>query len=157
MGKKTRIAGAAAAVAITLVGTWEGLRLTAYRDPIGIPTICYGETLGVKLGDKKTKAECDAMLVQSLRRHEAGMRRCLTNPDRIPTKSYIAFVSFTYNVGVGNFCRSTLHRKANAGDIRGACNELPKWNRAGGKVLRGLTRRRSAERELCLEGVREGK
>lgn len=153
MGRKTRMTAAAGALAVTLIGGFEGLRLAAYPDPIGIPTICYGETKGVKLGDVKTKAECDTLLITSIRAHEMGMRRCLVDPDAIPIKSYVAFVSFAYNVGVGNFCKSTLARKVNAGDIVGACNELPRWTRAGGRVLRGLVNRRSAEQDLCLEGA----
>lgn len=141
----------ATATLVTLVGGFEGLRQNAYRDPIGIPTICYGETKGVKLGQTATKAECDTMLMESLAEHEAGMNRCLRT--EIPIKTRIAFVSFTYNVGVGNFCKSTLARKANAGDLIGACNELPRWNKAGGITFPGLTRRREAERKICLEAM----
>ncbi len=84
MGRKTRLAGTAGAAAIALVGMWEGLRLTAYRDIVGVPTVCYGETLGVKIGDKHTKVECDAMLLASLQKHEAGTLQCRKNPDGIP-------------------------------------------------------------------------
>ena len=88
-------------------------------------------------------------------KHEEGLRKCLKNPDAIPRKSYVSFVSWTYNVGVGAACRSTLVKKANAGDIEGACNELPRWNRAGGRVIKGLVNRRADEQRLCLEGVKE--
>jgi lysozyme len=67
--------------------------------------------------------------------------------------TYDAIVSFTFNVGEGNLRRSTLLRKLNAGDIVGACNELPRWNKAGGRVLPGLVKRRAEERALCLEGA----
>ena len=114
---------------------------------------CFGETKNVRLGMKMTRAECGDLLVASLKRHEYGMRQCLRRPDDLSDKTYAAFLSFTYNVGVGAFCRSTLARKANAGDLRGACNELPKWVRAGGIKLRGLVNRRADERRLCLEGL----
>ena len=154
MGRKTRLAGTVGAAAIALVGTWEGLRLTAYRDVVGVPTVCYGETYGVKLGDKHTKAECDAMLMRSLRKHEVGMRKCLKNPDAIPGKSYVAFVSLTYNIGVGAFCRSTARKRLNRGDVRGACNAAKWFNKAGGRTIKGLVNRRAAEHRLCLEGLK---
>jgi lysozyme len=154
MKTRTRLAGTVAAGAIALVGTWEGLRLTAYRDIVGVPTVCYGETRGVRLGNRYRKAECDAMLLGSLKRHEAGMRKCLRAPDRIPEKSYIAFVSLTYNIGVSAFCRSTAARRLNAGDVRGACEAATWFNKAAGRRVRGLVNRRAAEHDLCLEGLR---
>lgn len=153
MGRKTRLAGAVGAAAIALVGSWEGLRLTAYRDVVGVPTVCYGETRGVRLGDRHSKTECDRMLLVSLKRHEAGMRRCLKQPDALPAKTYVAFVSLTYNIGVGAFCRSTAARRLNHGDIRGACDAASWFNKAGGRTLRGLVNRRKAEHSLCLEGL----
>lgn len=153
---------AVAALAIVLVGTYEGLRTKAYRDPIGIPTVCYGETRGVKMGDKYTKEECDAMLGDALVDFELGMRRCLKAPDRIPDKSYVAFLSLAYNIGNGGFCKSSIARYANRyvetgniGHLAEACNRIRLYNKAGGRVLRGLVRRRAEERDLCLEGVRE--
>lgn len=154
MGRKTRLAGTVGAAAIALVGTWEGLRLTAYRDVVGIPTVCYGETLGVKLGDRHTKAECDSMLLASLQKHERGMRSCLKDPDGIPAKSYVAFVSLTYNIGVGGFCKSTAARRLNKGDLRGACDAATWFKKAGGRTIPGLVNRRAAEHELCLEGLK---
>ncbi len=145
---------AVAAAAIALVGAWEGLRTVAYRDVVGVPTVCYGETRGVKMGDRYSKAECDAMLGAGLKDFEKGMRRCLKSPHKIPEKTYVAFLSFSYNVGIGAFCRSTLVRKANSGDLRGACNELTKWVNAGGKRIRGLVNRRKDELRICLSGLR---
>lgn len=146
----------AGALAIAVVGQWEGLRLYAYKDVIGVWTACYGETKGIKPGMRFTQEQCDVMFLGSLTEHEAGMRQCLTNPDAIPEPTYVALVSFTYNVGVGAFCSSTLRRLANAGDLRGACEQLSRWTRAGGKVVRGLVNRRQAERELCLSGLLPG-
>lgn len=140
-------------LSVATIGGYEGLRLYSYQDVIGVWTYCYGETKNAKPGMRFTKAQCDAIFIERLEQFEAGMRKCLVRPDSIPDKPYVAFLSLAYNVGVGAFCKSTLARKANAGDLRGACDELPKWNRAGGRVIRGLTIRRAQERKLCLEGL----
>ena len=149
------IAGSAAAmaIAVSFIGQWEGLRTEAYRDIVGVWTACYGETRGIGAGDSFTVAECDAMLAEGIEQFEDGLDACLTDEDNIPVGAKIAFVSWSYNVGVGAACRSTLVRKANAGDLVGACNELPRWNRAGGRVIQGLTNRRVSERDMCLDAV----
>lgn len=145
--------GALAASVVALVSGFEGLRTYAYRDPVGIPTICFGETRGVKMGDHKTPAECRDMLISRLAEFETGMRKCLASPDTIPDNAYAAFLSASYNIGTGAFCKSSIARKANAGDIRGACDALLAWDKAGGFRLPGLTKRRAKERELCLRGI----
>ena len=157
MASRLRKAGigltAAGGLAIALVGGWEGLKLTSYRDVIGVWTACYGETRGIKPGMRFTKAQCDTMLIDGLEDFEAGMRACLARPDAIPEKPYVAFLSLAYNVGVGTFCRSSVAKKANAGDLRGACDALMLYVNAGGRRIQGLMNRRTAERKLCLEGV----
>ena len=156
MASRLRKAGAvtaAGALAIALVGGLEGLRLKSYPDVIGVWTACYGETRGIKPGMSFTKAECDVKLANALAEFETGMRSCLKQPDTIPIKPYVAFLSLSYNVGVGAFCKSTVARKANAGDYRGACDALPPFNKAGGKAVNGLVKRRAAERKFCLEGL----
>lgn len=151
---KAGIAGVAAlATTIAFVGGWEGLRTQAYRDVVGVWTVCYGETRGVRPGDSYTVAECDAMLARELEGFETSLDACLSREEDIPVGAKIAFVSWAYNVGIGAACRSTLVRLANAGDIRGACEQLARWNRAGGRVIRGLTNRRMTERELCLRSL----
>lgn len=150
--------GAVAAVAATLVGGFEGTRQVAYPDPAthGKPwTICMGHTEGVKPGDHKTLAECKALLVADLDKYADGMERCVTRAS-LPDRTFVAFVSFTYNVGAGTFCRSGVARKWNAGDRRGACQALMLYNRAAGIVFPGLTHRREKERALCLQGVADG-
>jgi GH24 family phage-related lysozyme (muramidase) len=155
MKKSTKglIAGSVAltALATGTISYWEGRELRAYRDIVGVWTICDGETKGVRPGQTATPAECDSMLARNLVVYESGLDRCLTGA--VPGKAKVAFLSWTYNVGVGAACGSTLVKKANAGDVRGACNELLKWDKAGGKTVRGLTRRRQAERAMCLEDV----
>lgn len=139
------------AVVAGVVQPWEGRELRAYQDIVGVWTICDGDTKNVRPGQVATNAECDGRLMGQLVAHEAGLDRCLTAI--LPVKVKAAFISWTYNVGVGAACGSTLVRLANAGDLTGACNQLPRWNRAGGQVVRGLTNRRAAEQALCLEGV----
>lgn len=155
MQTKSRLkkSGALMAAAVALVGAWEGVRTVAYRDIVGIPTVCFGETRGVKMGDRYTLDECKVMLGDGLVEFERGMRACLKNPDAIPDKPYVTFLSLSYNIGTRAFCGSTVARRANAGDIRGACNAIPMWNKAGGRVVKGLVNRRAEERQICLEGA----
>lgn len=135
------------------VSYFEGKENRAYVDPVGIYTICYGETRGVKKGDYKTDEECLESLASELVEHEKGMLKVVKVP--LSTKEQAAYLSFTYNLGVKAFTNSTLLRKLNSGDRVGACNELLRWNKANGKVLNGLTKRRQEENKLCLEGVNE--
>jgi lysozyme len=157
-GRTIGLAGASAAavllVAAAFIQPWEGRELTAYPDIVNVWTICDGDTNNVRPGQVATEAECDERLVNNLRLYSSKMRACMTRP--VPVKTEAAFLELTYNVGWGAFCNSTLVKRANAGDFRGACDELLKWVRAGGKVVRGLQRRRDASHALCLEGVREG-
>jgi lysozyme len=147
VGKKARWA----TIAVGIVACFEGLRTYVYLDPVGIPTYCFGETLNPKPGKKYTVSECEDLLADRLQEFDQGMMACVRVPLRDETRA--ALVSFTYNVGIGAFCKSTLARKLNAGDTVGACNELTKWNRARGITLPGLTRRRAEERALCLKGA----
>lgn len=140
-------------VAVALIGGFEGLRLNAYKDVVGVVTACYGETLNIRMGMRFTKPECDAMFANRLAEFETGMRRCLKAPDSIPDKPYVAFLSLSYNIGTGAFCKSSVARLANVGAMRASCDAILKFNRAGGVVWSGLTKRRQAERKLCLEGL----
>lgn len=150
---KVGAAVGAMALAVSFVGGWEGLSLVAYRDIGNVPTVCYGETRGVKMGDKYTKAECDAMLEKALIQFESGLDRCMATPTPLPVKTKVALVSWSYNVGIGAACKSTLVRLANQGEYTSACNQLSRWNRDNGKVINGLTKRRESERRLCLDGL----
>lgn len=154
MASRMKKNAALAAVCCTLVGGFEGLRTTAYPDPAtrGHPwTVCYGETKGVKPGDQHTVAECKAMLAASLEEYALGVERCVTTP--MTDGAYAAFVSLAYNIGTGAFCKSSVARLQNAGEPRAACDAMLKWNRAAGVVFPGLSRRRQAERALCLKGA----
>lgn len=151
MELKTKIAGGVLAAAVSLIAAWEGRSLVAYVDPVGIPTICEGYTHGVKLGDVATPQQCDALTAQETGKALAIVDASVSRP--LPAGVRVALASFVYNVGPGNYLGSTLLRKLRAGDVRGACNELPRWVYAGGRKLRGLERRRQAEKEICLSGL----
>ncbi|WP_454844906.1 lysozyme [Ralstonia thomasii] len=138
---------AAAAGLLSLTPSFEGTVYQTYRDPVGVLTYCTGATENAQWGKSYSPAECRAQLDRDLSRHAEGVMACIKTP--LTTGQKIAFVDLAYNVGVGAVCNSTLARKANAGDMAGACAELSKWTRAGGQVLPGLVRRRAAERELC--------
>ena len=154
-GKKTRLAAGALAVsAAALVGiaTHEGYRSKAYKDTVGIPTIGYGETAGVKIGDKTTPERALVQLLSSTEKHADAIRQCIKVP--LYQHEFDAYISLAYNIGTGAFCRSTLVKKLNAKDYAGACEEIKRWNKAGGKVLPGLVKRREAEYRMCMGKMR---
>lgn len=129
---------------------FEGLRLKAYRDPVGVLTIGYGHTgPDVYEGLVWSQAQADKALRERLAREFVpGVLAVIT---RSMTQGQLdAMVDLAYNVGVAAFQGSTLVRKFNAGDTQGAADEFLRWNRAGGKVLLGLRRRRAADRALFL-------
>lgn len=133
------------------IGRHEGLRLAAYRDAAGVWTIGYGHTAAAgppspAAGMTIDAAEADAILSRDLARFEAAVGRLVAVP--LTQGQFDALVSFTFNVGEGALARSTLLKKLNAGDAAGAASEFGRWNKAGGRVLAGLTRRRAEERAL---------
>lgn len=152
MSLRARIAGAGLLVCLSLVASWEGVRTTAYRDIVGIWTICYGYTHGVEAGGRKTPAQCEDMLAQEVLKVYAGVRQCIDV--RLTDGQRAAVVSLAYNVGTGAVCKSGFVRKLNARDPR-ACDELLRWVYAGGsrEPVPGLVNRRVAERKVCLGGV----
>lgn len=134
---------------IDLIKEFEGCRLTAYLDSVGIPTIGYGSTEGVAPGDTISQQEAEEILKEDLQRFE----RCVTEMVTvmpINQNAFDALVSFAFNLGCNALKNSTLLKLVNAGDNHGAAREFPKWDHAGGRVLAGLTRRRQAEAERFL-------
>lgn len=135
---------------IDLIKSFEGLKLTAYLCPAGVPTIGYGTTKGLTRADvgKKTitEAEATGLLIEDVARFEKAVDKLVKV--KLTENQRGALVSFTYNLGEGNFGSSTLLKKINAGDFKSAQSEFAKWDKAGGKVLAGLTRRRAAEAKL---------
>lgn len=130
----------------------EGRRHIAYQDVANIWTVCDGYAQKDVIRDRYySDAECDDMAKTQLAAHGKAMLECVNVP--LNLNQYAAYTLFTYNVGSGAFCRSSLLRKLNAGDYVAACNGLLAWNMAGGKVVRGLSNRREYERSLCLKPV----
>jgi lysozyme len=134
--------------AVVEIAKSEGCRLTAYRDVVGVPTIGWGETRGVKMGDTWTQEQADRRFCDALIEFADGVRNLLT---REPSANELgAMVSLAYNIGLGGFERSTVRRMHNAGDFQAAARAFALWNKAGGQVLPGLTARRAREAALYL-------
>lgn len=138
-------------------------KFAAYPDPApgnnGLPvTIGWGSTRDfdgkpIKLGTVWTQAQCDRKKAEDMRIFEASVKKALGGALAATSQSqFDALVSFTYNLGAGNLRSSTLLRKHKAGDYAGAAAQFIRWNKAGGRVLRGLTRRRKAEAALYRSG-----
>lgn len=138
---------------IALIKQFEGCRLTAYQDSVGVWTIGYGWTrpvdgVPVRAGMTIKQEMAERLLKTGLVGYEADVSRLVKVP--LSQGQYDALVSFTYNLGARSLSTSTLLNKLNARDYTGAANEFLRWDKAGGKVLAGLTRRREAERALFL-------
>ena len=131
---------------LNLIKDFEGCRLKAYLCPAGVWTIGYGHTQGVKPDMVINQLQAERFLIQDLKRFEDAVTSLVKVP--ITPNQFSALVSFAYNVGTGALYDSTLLRKLNKKDYKGAANEFLRWNKAGGKVLPGLTRRRLAEKDL---------
>ncbi len=152
-GKGLAIGAVATALllATPIVAKWEGLRTKPYLDPIGIPTVCYGET---KVAMRPyTVAECKAMLTRALEsRYAPGVYRCVPALRNRPYQAAAA-ISLTYNIGEGAFCKSSIAKRFQAGDYRGGCQRFGLYVYAGGRKLQGLVNRRADETRLCMTGL----
>ena len=151
-------------VAFDLISRWEGERKSgefhvSYFDTIAKPplwTVCYGHTKTAGPGQYKTDDECRALLIEEIEEYRRGLHVYLTDKTRryrLTNHREAAYTSLAYNVGIRAAGRSTATRRLNAGNIRGGCDALTWWNKAGGRVVRGLVNRRSAEKEYCLKGA----
>jgi lysozyme len=148
--KRTHIAGLAlSASALVSIAAWEGYRGNAYRDIVGVPTIGFGTTKGVKIGDTIDPVRALQRKMDDVQKFEGALKTCVKVP--LHQHEYDAFLSLAYNIGPGAFCGSTLVRKLNAQDYEGACREILRWNRAGGQVVQGLANRREAEFKTCMK------
>lgn len=147
-GKTTSSAG------IDLICSFEGLELKAYDDGVGVWTIGYGTTVinGVKVkkGDTCTLEQAKKYMASDLKKFEAAVNKVTV---ALNQNQFDALVSLTYNIGANAFANSTLLKKLNAGDYKGAASQFDVWNKAGGKVMRGLTNRRAIERKLFEKAV----
>lgn len=154
--KSSRLA-AATALAVAIAIPAEGLRQFAYLDPPGILTVCYGSTRDVQAGRRYSLDECRARLDKDMTEALDAVEKCVPG---LPAPVLAAFGDAAYNLGPAVACdthNSKAARLLQAGEIAAACDQLPRWNKAriaGVRVeLPGLTKRRAAERDLCLEGV----
>lgn len=144
------IGGTVAAVLIAaaaIIRPWEGLETDPYEDVVGVWTVCYGQT-GVEMRSY-TPDECDAMLRESVARYADAVGKCIHRP--LTVNQWAAVTSWAYNVGTGAACGSTLVRQINAGEPPEVwCRQLLRWDKAGGRTVRGLTLRRQAEYRVCI-------
>ena len=140
--------------AINIIKKWEGFEARAYPDSVGVWTIGYGTTaranVGIEptAGMKITEAQATVYLNRALEKFASQIRPFITAP--INDNEWSAFLSLAYNIGPGAFRKSTALRRFNAGDKAGAAEALTWFNKAGGRVLRGLERRRAEEKALFL-------
>ena len=155
MDKKKIAAGIvlASASLVSFVVGWEGNENATYVDIVGVNTVCGGITdpsIAIP-GKTYSDSECRAMNAKEIEEHGERALACVNVA--LSQGEYEAYASLAYNIGTGGFCKSTLVRKLNAGDRPGACAEILRWNRAGGKVVRGLDNRRKAEHAQCMKAL----
>ncbi len=138
------------ASALVGIAVHEAYRPVAYLPtPDDVPTIGFGTTEGVKMGDKITVERALVKLLADADKFQRELKACVGDVP-MHQHEWDAYVSWAYNVGTGAACKSTLVRKLKAGDYAGACAELLRWDKQGGMVLRGLTIRRQAEYKQCM-------
>lgn len=149
---RMKLAGLAlSAAALVGLALHEGYTDTAIIPVKGdVPTIGFGTTEGVKLGDRTTPPQALVRALQDAQKYEGALKRCVTVP--LHQHEYDAYISLAYNIGPTAFCGSTLVRKLNAQDYAGACKEILRWDKFKGQTLRGLTIRRQKEHEQCMSG-----
>ena len=146
----------AGASLVAFITGWEGNEETTYLDMIGKPTVCAGITdpdIAV-IGKTYTEEQCRELNAQEIAEHGERMASCVEVP--LSQGEYDAYTSFAYNVGTNAFCGSTLVKKLNAGNRQGACDQLLRWNQAGGRVVTGLDNRRKAEHRMCVKAITTG-
>lgn len=167
MSKRARAAlasgmGAVALASAYLIAPWEGMSTVPYRDIVGVLTVCYGETVGVRPGQRYTQAECDDKLKARVGPdYYEPLRRGIRGFDAAPVSLQASATSAAYNVGVRPIVTSSAAKAITAGRYVDACHLLTRFNRAGGQVVQGLVNRRTdgdanriGEEELCLEGLK---
>jgi len=131
---------------LQLTERFEGVRLTAYPDSVGVWTIGYGHTHGVQPGDTCTQDQANQWLQEDTAWATNVVNSLITV--QLTQNEFDALVDFTFNLGSGSLRHSTLLRLVNQGKFKAAANEFDKWDHAGGKVIAGLLRRRQAEADL---------
>ena len=134
---------------LSLIKKFEGCELKAYHCAAGVPTIGYGSTHGVTMDMEITQEEADELLMDDVAKFEEAVTRAVKVP--LEQNQYDALVSWTFNLGPSNLSSSTMLRVLNEGNYEEVPAQIKRWNKAGGKVLQGLIRRREAE-ALLFEG-----
>ena len=134
---------------LSLIKKFEGCELEAYQCAAGVWTIGYGSTKGVKEGDTLTQKEADNLLLHEMQEYESYIKELVKVP--LKQNQFDALVAWTYNLGPTNLNNSTMLKKINEKDWEEVPNQIKRWNKAGGKVLEGLVRRREAE-ALLFQG-----
>ena len=151
----TGVTVAVLALSTPFIAKWEGVSLVAYKDIVGVPTVCYGETRGVLMSHSYTKQQCEDMLMLAVADYYNKLKSYMTNPD-IPVGVQASLLELAYNVGVGATGKSTMMKLANQGKYTEACKELDKWVKAGGGKVKGLVNRRADSKvNLCLAGLKK--
>lgn len=139
------------AAGLIAIASYEGFSDRAYIPVEGdVPTIGFGSTEGVKMGDTITVPKALERLMRDVGVAESAIGRCVKVP--LSQGEYDAFTSLAFNIGSNAFCTSTLVKRLNAGDYDGACQEIRRWVFSGGQKLEGLVNRREAEYQMCMEG-----
>jgi lysozyme len=136
------------ASALVGIAGWEGYSGTAYQDIVNIWTIGFGTTAGVKKGQTIDPVKALQRKLTDVQKFEGALKQCIKVP--LHQHEYDAYLSLAYNIGPTAFCNSTLVRRLNAQDYAGACQQILRWDKAGGKPVRGLTLRREAEYRQCM-------
>ena len=131
---------------IEMIKKWEGLSLTSYTDSVGVWTVGYGHTKTAKPHMRITEKQAEELLIQDLKSHEVFVNRYVKV--ELNQNQFDALSSFVFNLGGGSLQKSTLLKKLNNKDYKGASAEFDKWVNAGGKRLQGLINRRADERKL---------
>ena len=139
---------------ISLIKSFEGCELTAYRCSADVPTIGYGHTAGVSDGDTCTQEEAESMLAEDLVEFEDYVKNYVES--ELQQNEFDALVAWTYNLGPANLKESTMLKELNSGNFEEVPRQMKRWNRAGGEVLDGLIRRREAESRLFKGEAWEG-
>jgi len=146
--RKALVTLALSALGLVGIAAHEGYSDKAYQDVVGIWTIGFGTTKDVKPADKIDPVKALQRKTEDIVKFEGTIKQCVTVP--LHQHEYDAYVSLAYNIGPGAFCNSTLVKRLNQQDYAGACKEILRWNRAGGKVVKGLAVRREAEYRQCI-------
>ncbi len=128
---------------LSLIKKFEGCELEAYKDAVGVPTIAYGRTKNVNMGDTCTQEQAEEWLQEEMNEYEGYINDQVNVV--LEQNQFDALVSWVYNLGPSNLSSSTMLKVLNEGKYNDVPAQIKRWNKAGGKVLEGLTRRREAE------------